>query len=153
MVTEAGVGHHLQAVLMAHPHQLVAWAKSIYALEMIYLPAVALPKLSILSLYYRIFPNRTFRALTLAVAVLVVLNWIAFSFASTFQCLPVAYQWNKSIEGGHCFDILLYFRMVNVPNIITDVAMLILPMPMVWKLQTSRPRKLGLSICFLTGSV
>lgn len=153
MVALAGVGRHLDAVMMFHPHQVVAWAKSIYALEMIYLPAVALPKLSILSLYLRIFPNKVFRAITLVVAVIVVLNWLAFVFASTFQCLPVAYQWDKSIEGGRCFDVLLFYRMVNVPNIVTDIAMLILPIPMVWKLHTSRPRRIGLTVCFLAGSV
>lgn len=153
MVAVAGVGHHLEAVLMFHPHQIVLWAKSIYALEMIYLPAVALPKLSILSLYFRIFPNKVFRSMTLVIVAIVLLNWLAFLFASTFQCSPVAYQWDKSIEGGSCFDILLFYRMVNVPNIVTDIAMLILPMPVVWKLHASRPRKVGLTICFLAGGV
>ncbi|KAL8898239.1 MAG: hypothetical protein Q9207_006803 [Kuettlingeria erythrocarpa] len=153
MVGVGGVGHHLDAVLMFHPHQVVGWAKCIYALEIIYLPAVALPKLSILSLYFRLFPNQLFRAMTLFLVVVMLLNWLAFIFASTFKCSPVAYQWDKSIQGGHCFDVLLYYRLVNVPNIVTDIAMLILPMPMVWKLHTSRPRKVGLTICFLAGSV
>ncbi|KAI4087714.1 MAG: hypothetical protein LQ344_006600 [Seirophora lacunosa] len=145
MVAVAGVGHHLEAVLMFHPHQVVAWAKSIYSLEMIYLPAVALPKISILSLYLRIFPNRVFRGMTMVIVAIVLLNWLAFALASTFQCSPVTYQWDKSIEGGRCFDVLLFYRMVNVPNVVTDIAMLILPMPMVWKLHTSRPRRIGLT--------
>lgn len=153
MVAVAGVGHHLEAVLMFHPHQVVAWAKSIYSLEMIYLPAVALPKISILSLYLRIFPNRVFRGMTMVIVAIVLLNWLAFALASTFQCSPVTYQWDKSIEGGRCFDVLLFYRMVNVPNVVTDIAMLILPMPMVWKLHTSRPRRIGLTVCFLAGSV
>ena len=153
MVHVAGVGHHLEAVLMRNPEQIVAWAKSVLALEMMYLPAVALPKLSILSLYYRLFPQKLFRSLTLVVVSIVVLNWLAFIFASVFECSPIAYQWDKSIVGGRCFNVLLYYRMVNVPNIVTDVAMLVLPMPMVWRLQTSRSRKAGLTICFLTGSM
>lgn len=148
MVVVAGAGNHLKAVLTNR-----VYVQSVYALEMIYFPAVALPKLSILSLYFRIFPNEVFRAMTLTIAAIVVLNWLAFVLASTFQCSPVAYQWDKSIEGGHCFDILLFYRMVNVPNIVTDIAMLILPMPMVWKLHTSRLRKFGLTICFLAGGL
>lgn len=153
MVGVEGVGHYLDAVLMFHPHGVVVWAKCIYALEMIYLPAVALPKLSILSLYFRLFPNKVIRAITLVIVGIVLLNWLAFVFASAFERSPVAYQWDKSIQGGHCFDVHLFYRMVNVPNIVTDIAMLILPMPMVWKLHTSKPRKVGLTICFLAGRV
>ncbi|KAL8834224.1 MAG: hypothetical protein Q9170_003855 [Blastenia crenularia] len=103
MVSVGGVGHHLEAVLKHHPDQIVVWAKCVYALELIYLPAVALPKLSILSLYFRIFVNKAFRNTALVIA-------------------------------------------VNIPNIVTDVAMLILPMPMVWKLHTTKGRKVGLTL-------
>lgn len=153
MVRVAGVGHHVSAALKADPDVLVKWAKCIYALEWLYLPAVALPKLSLLSLYLRIFVKRWFKVSTWAVIVLVILNWATFLLASTFQCSPVAYQWKKKIPGGHCFDVQLFYRMVNVPKLVTDVAMLALPIPMVWQLQTSKSRKAGLMVVFLTGSV
>lgn len=53
----------------------------------------------------------------------VISNWIAFILASTFQCSPVEYQWNKKIS-GHCFDVQTYYKFVNVPNILTDAVML-----------------------------
>lgn len=50
MVHEAGVGRHLAYNQRTDPTILVSWAKSLYALEWLYLPSVALPKISILLL-------------------------------------------------------------------------------------------------------
>lgn len=152
MVRVARVGYHLPAVLMHSPSKLATWAKCIYALEWIYLAAVALPKLSILCLYLRIFVKKPYRMATYVLIGMVLSNWLAFILASTFQCSPVEYQWNKKIH-GHCFDVQMYYKFVNVPNIVTDAGMLVLPMPMVWQLNASRTRKLGLTFVFLTGSV
>lgn len=58
VVKIADVGRHLPAVLIESPSKLATWAKCIYALELIYLAAVALPKLSKLCLYLRIFVQK-----------------------------------------------------------------------------------------------
>ncbi|KAL8723938.1 MAG: hypothetical protein Q9166_008214 [cf. Caloplaca sp. 2 TL-2023] len=131
MARIANVGRHFTVALKLNPDTLGIWIKCVYALEWIYLPAVALPKLSLLSLYLRIFVKKTFRQATYVLMVLIICNWIAFILASTFQCSPVTYQWNKKIRGGHCFNVQLFYRMVNVPNIATDAAMLVLPIPMI----------------------
>ncbi|KAL8845785.1 MAG: hypothetical protein Q9221_009075 [Calogaya cf. arnoldii] len=136
IVKVAGVGCHLEAALMRRPDHIPAWGKSIYTLQMIYFPAPALPKLSILYLYYRLFPTKVFRILTLVIASIVVMNLLANLFAATWVCSPIAYLWDKSIAGGRCFDSVLYRQMVNVPNIVTDAAMLAC-----------------LTICFLAGSI
>lgn len=36
-VYDAGVGRHLPAVLLHHPEELATWAKSLYAVEWLYL--------------------------------------------------------------------------------------------------------------------
>jgi len=46
-----------------------------------------------------------------------------------------------------------YYRFTKIPNIATDVAMLAVPLPIVWKLQTSLLQKIGLTLIFMTGSV
>lgn len=47
----------------------------------------------------------------------------------------------------------LYKSWLTIQDIITDVAMLILPFPFLWRLNTSRNQKIGLTITFLTFSV
>lgn len=70
-----------------------------------------------------------------------------------FQCKPIAFAWNKAIEGGSCIDMVAYFRYSIIPDIVTDVAMLILPLPTVWNLQASISQRAGLTAVFLTGSM
>lgn len=115
--------------------------------------SVALPKISILCLYLRIFVKRGTRIACYVLIGVITANWIAFSIADIFQCTPVAYQWDKSIAHGTCFNDTLFSRASSVPNIITDVVMLVLPIPVLWRLQTSTVRKLGLTVVFFTGSV
>lgn len=46
-----------------------------------------------------------------------------------------------------------FVRWSTLPNILTDVIMLILPLPSIWNLQLRTPLKIGLTITFLTGSL
>ena len=71
----------------------------------------------------------------------------------SFGCSPVAYAWDKTITGGTCIDELAFSRYKTIPNILVDIFMLALPLPLVWKLQTSITQKLGLTAVFLTGIV
>ena len=152
-VHDAGVGRHLEAVLATHPEGIVAWAKSLYALEWLYLTSVALPKMSILFLYLRILTNRHARLTCYVLLWAVGAIWLSFMIAFNLQCIPLAYQWDKTIPGGHCFHVDAFFKATSIPNIVTDIIMLILPIPTVLNLQTTTIRKLGLLFVFLVGSV
>lgn len=149
----AGVGQHLPAVLAANPATLLTWGKIIYALLIIYSLAVAFPKLSILALYLRIFTEKPYRISTWVVAAIISGTAIAVSLVGFFQCSPVPLAWDKSIEGGTCIDVALFYVYCSVPNVLTDVAMLLLPIPMILKLHTNQSQKIGLSFIFLLGTI
>ena len=68
-------------------------------------------------------------------------------------CTPLDYLWDKSIARGHCINVAAFYRYAPMPNIFTDLAMLLLPLPLIWRLQTSRSTKIGLTFTFLTGSM
>lgn len=63
------------------------------------------------------------------------------------------YLWNKKIPGGRCISQAYLFRYGSIPNIVTDVPLLILPMPLVWKLHVSAKVKAGLFVTFLLGGM
>lgn len=65
----------------------------------------------------------------------------------------MAFQWDKTIPGGHCFNVEAYFKSTSVPNIATDLVILVLPLPMVANLKVTLSRKLGLWFVFLVGSM
>ena len=148
-----GLGHHMAVIDMSNPKQQVVYYKSLYATEVFYFASIALSKTSMLCLYLRIFVSRTSRVSCYVLTGIVVFTSLGLIVAVTFQCHPVQYQWDKSIRGGTCFYQVTVYRLLNLPNIAIDLAMLLLPLPVLLKLHTTRGRKIGLICTFLTASV
>ena len=97
-------------------------------------------------------PTRPYRFATHAIAIIMILSWLAGCMMGILICKPIQYSSDKTIPGGHCGDLMGIFCWTSLPNFITDIAMLILPLPMVWKPHTGLP-KIGLSLTFITGSM
>lgn len=148
-----GVGRHEAYVLKFEPQALTTWAQTLFVTELIYGPVIALEKSSILLFYWRIFHiNRWFR-LTAVAMIIYIWMWAAGEwFTALFQCIPVAKQWIQKLDGS-CIDRLAFFRWICLPNAVHDVAMLVLPVPMVWKLQMASRQKAALGTIFLLGSL
>ena len=152
-VREAGAAQHLAYVIQHHPAQTGAFAKCLFALEWLYLASCSLPKISILVFYLRIFTKRHTRLTCYFLIVFVCASWVAYLIAAHLQCMPLAYLWNKSIHGGHCFNLQASYKSSSVPNIVTDAVMIFLPIPTVIALQVALIKKIGLIFVFLVGSV
>jgi hypothetical protein len=67
-----------------------------------------------------------------------------------FDCHPVNYFWTRTGD-GHCLQPFIWQEIFAALNICSDIALLILPIPMVWALQVSRSQKISLSAIFLLG--
>jgi hypothetical protein len=154
LVQHAGVGRHAAALAVVNPTALITMGKSIIGIAYLYLPAVALPKLSILALYWR-FLDRSpaYRRTIQALAGITILNLVTCLIVFSVECQPFAYHWNKKIPGGHCVNEAAMFAYVSLPNIITDVVMLLLPMRVVYKLKANGSTKAGLLVVFVTGNM
>lgn len=128
--------------------------QGLYANEILDFPFTVTPaKISILVFYLRIFTTRSFKIMAYIVGAIVLGHGLGILFAAIFQCWPIAYVWDKTIEGGSCFNQLAFYRYVSPPNILTDVLILIMPLPYVWKLHTRKGQKLALTGVFLLGSL
>ena len=53
--------------------------------------------------------------------------------------------------GGHCIDSLRYLIVIESINTATDFILLALPIPLLWKLRTSKLQKIVLTIIFTVG--
>ncbi|KAJ6000545.1 hypothetical protein N7481_000954, partial [Penicillium waksmanii] len=147
------IGYHLEYVANS-PEKLIILNQGLYANEILDFPfSVTLAKISILFFYTRIFQVRTFRIITYIVGAIVIGHGLGVLFAAIFQCSPIAFTWNKAIIGGSCFDQQAFYQYVSPPNIITDILILILPLPYIWKLHTRIGHKLALTGVFLLGSL
>ena len=69
-----------------------------------------------------------------------------------FQCHPIAFVWNKSIPGS-CINSCLFLTIKSGLNVLTDFAILVMPLPAVLGLQLSHFQKVSLVGIFLLGSL
>lgn len=146
-------GRHIAYILSTDPAKIREHFKGIMIQEVLHPAAVAFPKLVVVLLYLHILTNKYERMVAKALVFLVFATWISFTVAVMFQCMPFAFNWDKSDPNGRCFNVQVFANSSSVPNIVTDLAVLILPLRTVWCLKISIGRRIGLLFIFLTGSV
>ncbi|KAI3324020.1 hypothetical protein HD806DRAFT_496238 [Xylariaceae sp. AK1471] len=152
-VTHAGLGRHVAAVVMEDPNKLTRFFLLLYILELFYALSVMLSRVSVVILYLRIFTTRSAQIACWATIAYLVANCVAAYITAQLECMPLAYAWDKSIEGGTCFDEILWFELTNILNIVGDVMVLLLPLKTVWGLHTSTSKRVGIVAVLLTGSI
>lgn len=140
---------------MDDPNTLTTWWKYNMVVPLLYFPAAAFPKLSILALYFRIFGSKSqpiSRAICFATGFIIAGNCLANVIVSFLMCRPLAFVWNKNLDGT-CVDINAWWRWCSFANLVTDVIMLIQPLPHTIKLHIPKKVKLGLAVTFIVGSM
>ncbi|THV48372.1 hypothetical protein BGAL_0252g00040 [Botrytis galanthina] len=152
-ISTAGVGRHVEAVAAEDPQKIANLSKLVYVLDWFYVPSNTLSRVSVVLMYLRIFTHRWARFFCWATITFLIANCVATIISAQLECRPLAFLWDKSIEGGSCFDTTLWWRLVNIPNFTADIAILLLPVRTIFGLRASTFRKAGISITCLTGSV
>ena len=147
-----GGGHHL-VYLEVHPELVPKRGKlDLYVEPILYCVAVALPKLSILVLYLRIFTDKLSRYICwLLIGIISVLAFINV-FVIAFECSPHAKAWDPELP-GHCHNIEQHYIWGSFPNFVTDFVMLVIPLPVVYRLHAKTRVKVGLMLTFIVGSM
>lgn len=118
----------------------------------LYIFSVNLSKGAIIQMFLRILKIGWARHCTITVGVILILQTIAILFTILFQCEPISTVWT-TIRRDSCIDIQSFFAYTSIPNIVTDMAILVLPLPCIWKLNASVQLKIGITITILTGSM
>ena len=96
---------------------------------------------------------RWLRIISVIISVIVIGYSIATIFALIFPCRPVNKSWDATILEGSCINRGAVYIVQAVTNIVTDVLLLLLPIPMVWRLQMPLVQKFGLVVIFVIGSL
>ena len=102
-------------------------------------------------LYIRIFPVNHFKIVCWIVVAINIAGMIAVVLATCLICKPISYYSDKTIPGGHCGNLPAFILYMAVVNLLLDFMVVILPLPMLWKLQMKTKRKIELSIVFGMG--
>lgn len=139
--------------MVQDPPVVTVYFKYLLVLACYYYTMVAVPKLAVLALYNRLLTIEPYRTIIRILAAILIISAIVIVVMALNLCHPFEANWNPYVPGATCLNQQAFYTYASLPNIITDVAMLILPMPVVWKLHASTKVKLGLVATFMTGSL
>ena len=147
--TTFGLGKHMAQVSVPDLHKGL---QVLWSILWLYTIAIWLSKLSALAFYARVFSpgNRRFRLALWVVAGLACAWIVAVLISLILQCNPPQKAWERAIPGA-CQDPYNWWLISGVSSFILDLIILLLPLPMLWRLQVKASRK-GLIIgVFLSG--
>lgn len=126
------------------------------ATQVLYIISLCNIKFSILFFYDRIFgaPKPMVRYILLAMGCFVIAYGVAGVLGSVLQCVLLSSDsWKPySNTASSCVHWSLVLAL-GLVNIVTDVAMLSLPMPLVWSLRMSKSRRWQLVAVFSLGGL
>ncbi|KAJ5358570.1 uncharacterized protein N7496_010983 [Penicillium cataractarum] len=126
--------------------------KIVLVAAVIYVPCLAFAKVALIILYHRIINRQPFYEWTLHIISAIVCGYsIAIIFALIFACNPIQKGWDASITTGSCINRSGLYIATAVTNIMTDLALIIVPIPLVRGLQMPQIQKLGLLGMFIVG--
>ncbi|KAJ5591820.1 uncharacterized protein N7459_002189 [Penicillium hispanicum] len=123
-----------------------------YSNTFVYMSCICFIKLSILALYKRLFSTRNMNIAVNAVGLFVIIWTVAIIVTGALQCIPINKYWDSSIQGS-CMDTAKFYYGQQIPNILTDLVILLMPLKVVWGLPIGKSQKLLLSGVFLVGGL
>ncbi|KAI1816134.1 hypothetical protein GGS20DRAFT_575689 [Poronia punctata] len=110
-------------------------------------------RLAVILFYLRIFPTKTVRRGGYILAFLCVAWFVAIEGLNLARCTPVAFKWNRTIEGGRCISVQGGVIAVDVISLVMNGITVCLPIREVFKMDVSGRRKFAISCIFLIGGV
>jgi hypothetical protein len=147
LMIHAGMGLHVTEVGM---DGAVLVAKFLVVAEVLYVYNLVWTKLSFLLMYYRIFHFSYFKRWAYIIGGFVIIWVIIITFLFIFICVPVQKLWYPQLP-GHCINQVGTWIANAASTIATDLAILVLPIPQIWKLQLGKVEKVALTFTFCLG--
>ncbi|KAI9682436.1 MAG: hypothetical protein M1829_000228 [Trizodia sp. TS-e1964] len=139
-----GYGRH---IFTLKPENYLNYLRSVYSTAVLYPISLSLVKLSILFLYMRIFIQPMFRRVAwTALAAVATFAILSFCIAANI-CIPFEHLWNPNV----CFDSVKVIYGISVTNMLLDIAIFLLPIPLLKSLQVSKGKRVALIAIFLLG--
>ncbi|KAL5359153.1 hypothetical protein BJX96DRAFT_174104 [Aspergillus floccosus] len=145
----AGLGQHEADLTKSQLHTLT---EALLAIVAIFIPMMCTAKLSMITLYYRLNPFGTiWRVSVLTIAIIIALPTPVLVLMYIFGCQPLAMAWNPETANGHCIGRVTILFTSSVLNASTDLMMVLIPIPLIRRLQMPIFYKIGALVMFFLG--
>ncbi|KAF1911324.1 hypothetical protein BDU57DRAFT_524386 [Ampelomyces quisqualis] len=141
-----GMGQRLEEL---DPETVQMSLKAFWSSLIVYYLSLGLTKTSILLQYQRVFTTKRFQGVCWTLMGIVVVYTIWTVFSSIFACIPVRAFWTR--EKASCINQFAMWFTNAAINIITDFAIIILPIPVIRSLNLGRQQKIALISIFAVG--
>ncbi|KAF2234031.1 hypothetical protein EV356DRAFT_502646 [Viridothelium virens] len=144
------LGHHLWDIKFSdfiHGSKLEVWT------EWVYLPLSAFTKLSCLLFYRRIFvPSGLMTGIIWSGVFFITVIYTVLLTMSVLNCQPIRKRWNPSVHGVCLPDGTLAYSS-GAFNVLSDIFVLLLPLPAVWRLNMSVSKRAKILAVFGLGLI
>lgn len=144
-------GHAADIVTQFGSAPVVTLLRLIIPLQLQWALSLGFSKTSIMLLYSQLFKSEHY--IRIAARAVIAIN-VAWAFGTILArcliCQPFSMNW-ETVPDGHCGDQILLFTITGAINLATDVAVILLPLPALYKLRMGIYKKLLLVAAFSLG--
>lgn len=79
---------------------------------------------------------------------------VSYFWVFVFSCgTHMDYHWTNLENQMKCSDTVMEQKSFAITDVITDVMILLFPMPLIWRLQMSTTKKVAVTIVFFVGAM
>ena len=78
---------------------------------------------------------------------------VATTLVDIFPCRPVHAFYDMTVTPKYCIDDIQFYLAQAALNILTDLFVIALPIPMIRKLQTTLRERIEVSVLFMIGGL
>ncbi|CAD6504827.1 BgTH12-00330 [Blumeria graminis f. sp. triticale] len=144
-----GFGLHIWNAETTHWRGLLLFE---WSWELLYIVVQTMTKVSVLLLYFRIFPQVWFRKILFCLIVFMFVHFVAFSVVIVNACKPIKRFWNHALP-GKCINTRPVGVVGAACSIVEDIVFLFLPIPLIWQLKLKTSRKIGITLILAVGVI
>ncbi|KAL8805216.1 MAG: hypothetical protein Q9182_002091 [Xanthomendoza sp. 2 TL-2023] len=144
------LGVHQWNVPRAH---YIKFLKYVYTEELLYCVTIIPTKTSILLQQIHVFipAKNQLYYLTHSLIWLNAVQYIIIFLLFTFLCTPIRRVWEGDLVKGKCLDHKALIVSGSGLNVLSDFAILVLPISSIWRLKLPMRKKLRISAVFAMG--
>lgn len=144
-----GFGVHVWVV---DPRNAIPLLRFYWISQQLYVVDQLLTKISLLALYLRVFPKRWIQLTARYGIFVMIVQETIFYFLILLRCIPVSANWDVR-QPGRCLNLNAIGFAGAILGIAEHFAILVMPLPELWKLKLSKRKRIMLAFVFSLGSL
>ncbi|GJC79647.1 satratoxin biosynthesis SC1 cluster protein 4 [Colletotrichum liriopes] len=151
-VMQCGVGFHNAEIIPKYGFgPIIKFLKVLVAQQILWAISLSLCKIAILLLYSKIFTTRMMILAARTLAGFTMMWTVVTVLIAFFICRPLSDNWLLDLKNRNCGNQPAADGTMGVLNMITDIAVLVMPISHLWKLRLEMYKKIALIVTFSLG--